>query len=233
LVKLAFAWFAAAVFVASLGFFLYAYFVLFGSQHGALGTAHPARSTAWNVLLFTIFALHHSVFARTGIKRRVKAWVSPDIERASYTLVASVLFILVCWCWLPIPGSAWRLDGVWRWSGYAVQATGVAVTFASAHALDVLDLAGVRQVQRTSPDHAPLATHGLYGFVRHPLYFGWALLVFSAPVMTLTRLVFAVVSTLYLMIAVPFEERSLIEIFGPDYASYQRSVRWRMFPGVY
>jgi protein-S-isoprenylcysteine O-methyltransferase Ste14 len=233
LFQAAFAWIAAAVFAASLGFFLYAYLVLFGPEHAALSTQHPAPSTLWNVLLFSVFALHHSVFARTGIKRRVQAWVPASLERAVYTLVASVLFILVCGWWLPVPGNAWLLDGAWRWLGYGVQAAGVIITAIGARALDVLDLAGVRQVQPTSPPQAPLETGGLYGLVRHPLYFGWALLVFGAPDMTFTRLVFAVVSTLYLMIAIPFEERSLIETFGPEYASYQRRVRWRMFPGVY
>ena len=80
---------------------------------------------------------------------------------------------------------------------------------------------------------APLRTDGLYGFVRHPVYFGWVLVVFGAPVMTMTRLTFAVISTAYLALAVPFEERSLIETFGPDYASYRKRVRWRMIPGIY
>lgn len=234
------AWIAAALFAASLGFFLYAYLVLFGSAHSALSTRHPAPSpqhpavsTLWNVLLFSVFALHHSVFARTGVKQRVTTWVPAPLERAVYTLVASVLFILVCWWWLPVPGHAWRLDGAWRWLGYGVQAAGVAVTFFGARALDVLDLAGVRQVQKNPPTHARLETGGLYRLVRHPLYSGWALLVLGAPDMTFTRLVFALVSTVYLMIAIPFEERSLVETFGPEYASYQRKVRWRMFPGVY
>jgi protein-S-isoprenylcysteine O-methyltransferase Ste14 len=69
--------------------------------------------------------------------------------------------------------------------------------------------------------------------VRHPLYFAWVLLVFGAPAMTMTRLSFAVISTAYLAIAIPFEERSLIETFGADYASYQKQVRWRMLPGIY
>jgi protein-S-isoprenylcysteine O-methyltransferase Ste14 len=192
---------------------------------------------AANVLLFTVFALHHSVFARTGVKQLVKTWTRPALERAIYSLVASALFVGVCWLWRPVPGIAWQLEGGWRLLGYAVQSAGIIVTVVGARALDVLDLTGVRQVlgspSSRGSTHAALKTDGVYGLVRHPLYFGWTLLVFGAPDMTCTRLVFACISTLYLVVAIPFEERSLIETFGPDYASYQRKVRWRMLPGLH
>jgi protein-S-isoprenylcysteine O-methyltransferase Ste14 len=74
---------------------------------------------------------------------------------------------------------------------------------------------------------------GLYGLVRHPLYLGWALMVFGAPDMTATRALFAVVSTGYLALAIPWEERGLLLTFGAGYAAYQRQVRWRMLPWIY
>jgi protein-S-isoprenylcysteine O-methyltransferase Ste14 len=74
---------------------------------------------------------------------------------------------------------------------------------------------------------------GPYHLVRHPIYLGWALMTFGAPTMTGTRLAFAVISTAYLALAVPFEERSLVEAFGDEYLEYQRRVRWRMIPGLY
>ena len=234
MLPLLFAWLAAAAFAGSLGFFLYAYLSLFG-RAPAPGEDGPDRALAIlvNVGLFTTFALHHSVFARTGIKQLVNTWAPRGLERAIYSLVASALFTAVCWWWQPVAGLVWQLDGVWRLAGYAVQAAGIVVTFVGARSLDVLDLAGVRQVLRSSSTHAALKTDGVYGLVRHPLYFGWTLLVFGAPDMTATRLVFALISTLYLVVAIPFEERSLIETFGPDYASYQRKVRWRMIPGLH
>jgi protein-S-isoprenylcysteine O-methyltransferase Ste14 len=51
--------------------------------------------------------------------------------------------------------------------------------------------------------------------------------------MTGTRLVFAVVSTGYLALAIPWEERSLIDTFGAEYESYRKRVHWRMIPWVY
>jgi len=85
----------------------------------------------------------------------------------------------------------------------------------------------------TLPASPPLTTRGVYAFVRHPLYFAWALVVFGAPTMTGTRACFAVISTAYLMIAIPWEERGLVETFGQDYETYRQRVRSRMIPGLY
>jgi protein-S-isoprenylcysteine O-methyltransferase Ste14 len=59
------------------------------------------------------------------------------------------------------------------------------------------------------------------------------LLVFGAPAMTTGRLLFAAVSTAYLIVAIPIEERSLVAEFGQAYRDYQKQVRWRLVPGVW
>ena len=74
---------------------------------------------------------------------------------------------------------------------------------------------------------------GPYRWVRHPIYLGWLLLVFGVPHMTATRLAFAAISSAYLVVAIPFEERSLVETFGDEYRRYQQAVRWRLVPGVW
>jgi protein-S-isoprenylcysteine O-methyltransferase Ste14 len=74
---------------------------------------------------------------------------------------------------------------------------------------------------------------GPFALVRHPIYLGWMLMVFATPVMTTTRLLFAVVSTTYLIVAIPWEEASLVAAFGERYRGYQRQVRSRLIPGVW
>ncbi len=93
----------------------------------------------------------------------------------------------------------------------------------------------VRRANAHGPDRSnpPLTTRGLYAFVRHPLYFAWTLFVFGAPTMTGTRASFAIVSTAYLMIAIPWEERGLVATFGQQYEDYRRRVKTRMIPWVY
>ena len=74
---------------------------------------------------------------------------------------------------------------------------------------------------------------GPYRWVRHPLYLGWVLMVFGAAHMTGDRLAFAAITTAYLVVAIPWEERSLRQSFGDEYARYMRDVRWRMIPFIY
>ena len=102
-------------------------------------------------------------------------------------------------------------------------------TVGSARRLGLLHLAGLSQVLRADASAsapAELDQSGPYALVRHPIYFGWLLIVWPAPTMTGTRLVFAIVSTLYLGLAVPFEERDLRRLFGPAYDAYARRVKW-------
>jgi protein-S-isoprenylcysteine O-methyltransferase Ste14 len=227
-------WGGALLFAASLGFYLFCYFVRFGEPAAGNRVLAPLLT---NVGLFTIFALHHSVMARSGAKSWLHRHAPAYLERSLYTWVSSVLFILVCAWWEPVAGVIYRATGPWALIGYTVQSVGVVMTARGAGAIDVLDLAGVRPYllarAGASPRHVPLETRGMYRLVRHPLYLAWALLVFGTPTLTGTRAVFAVVSTAYLALAIPFEERGLLAAFGSDYRAYQRQVRWRMIPGIY
>ncbi|MEO7270950.1 MAG: isoprenylcysteine carboxylmethyltransferase family protein [Vicinamibacterales bacterium] len=228
------AWAGAALFGCSLLVAVHSYTIGFDRLTPHLS---PIAAIAWNTALFSAFALHHSLFARLGVKAAVARRFRPELERSIYTWVASLLFLAVCLWWQPIDVTLYALAQPWRTAAYGVQLAGVVLSFRSSATLDALDLAGVRQVQRARdgapPRHVPLKTDGVYGFVRHPLYFAWVLMVVAAPTMTGTRLVFAILSTGYLAIAIPWEERGLVKSFGPEYDAYRRAVRWRMLPGLY
>ena len=152
-----------------------------------------ARAAAINLALFTMFALHHSIMARTGAKRWITTIVPADLERSVYVWIASVLFLATCWLWQRLPGAIWHAGS----------------------------LGGL------------FAAAGPFAIVRHPIYLGWVLMVFGTPVMTTTRLLFAVISTVYLIVAIPLEERALIDAHGREYETYQRAMRWRLVPGIW
>jgi len=227
-VKKLFRWSGALAFLLSLLSMPAMYFFRWGRP--AADTGHATADAIANITLFTIFALHHSIMARTGAKRWITKIVAPDLERSAYVWIASLLFIAVCLMWQPLPGIIWQTRGPGLML-YVVQLFGVALTLAAARIVGVWELAGV-----TQPDlnkNIEFRASGPFGIVRHPIYLGWVLMVFATPVMTTTRLSFAVVSTLYLIAAIPLEERLLIENFGDKYRSYQQQMRWRLLPFVW
>jgi protein-S-isoprenylcysteine O-methyltransferase Ste14 len=230
---LAFAWLGGVLFVAALIEGGVAYAVRFGEAVPAGRTVTGIASAAIDTLLFSGFALHHSVFARGGIKARVNRIVGPDLERSVYVWIASALFLGVCAAWRDVPGVLWTSSGPLHAALVTVQLLGVGLSGYASRQLDVLSLAGIRQARHDVRGRPVLVARGLYGFVRHPIYFAWLLMVWPAPVMTGTRLVFAAVSTAYLVLAIPIEERALRREFGPHYGRYACAVRWRLLPGVY
>jgi protein-S-isoprenylcysteine O-methyltransferase Ste14 len=220
-----FVWLGGALFVASLAFCAWSYLVTWSTPGVFMGW----RAVAANAALFSVFALHHSVLARERVKAQL-AWSIPErLMRSVYVWIASALFVLVCAWWQPTGVDVYHLTGSLAAAFAAVQLLGLALIVWSVHGLDPLELAGIRDAAAMSA----LQIAGPYRWVRHPLYLGWMLTVFAAAHMTGDRLAFAVISSIYLVLAVPWEEQSLRRAFGGGYETYTRHVRWRIIPFVY
>jgi protein-S-isoprenylcysteine O-methyltransferase Ste14 len=221
-----FVWLGGVLFVVSLMYCAWWYTVALAAPMP--GPAWPAL--AFDACLITTFALHHSLFAREGIKTRVARALSPRLVRTLYVWIASVLLILVCWWWQPVGGVAFRSSGAIAALHVTVQLCGVWLIVQAVRGIDALELAGIRPEGERA---GALQTTGVYGWVRHPLYSGWVLVAFGAAQMTGDRLAFAAITTTYLLLAMPWEERSLMRSFGDAYARYARAVRWRIIPFIY
>jgi protein-S-isoprenylcysteine O-methyltransferase Ste14 len=224
------AWLGALAFAGSLLYLAYFYAVILG-RPGAAGGSVLADS-AINITIFGAFALHHSLFARAGVKRRVHQLIDPRLERSLYVWVASALSIVVCAAWRPLGGVAYEAHGATRVLLYGLQLTGLLLAANGAGVIDALELAGVRQVVSREPV-ARLEVVGPFRLVRHPIYLGWMVMVFGAPTMTADRLLFAIMTSAYLILAIPWEERSLAAAHGDRYRAYQQQVRWRLVPGLW
>jgi protein-S-isoprenylcysteine O-methyltransferase Ste14 len=224
----------AGLFVLSLSYFVYRYWTVFGMR--ADGPLRPP-AVVWNVVLFSVFALHHSVFARERSRHALTQALGP-LERSFYVWLASLLFIAVCWLWLPLSGVIWDVGGAARLILLFLQIGGLIFSVYSAAAIDIWELAGVRQLDSQPPTpnsqkEFEFKTTGPYGLVRHPIYLGWFLIVFAVGTMTMTRFVFAVVSCVYLLVAIPFEERSLQRSTNGAYDRYMTKVPRKLVPGLY
>jgi methanethiol S-methyltransferase len=232
------AWLGGGAFVGSLALTVWWYVAAL--DRGGPGGGWTAA--VFDAVLVTMFAFHHSVFARDPIKRRLTI-VPHTMIRSLYVWIASTLLSAVVLLWRPIGGELYDVTGVLSIAHTAVQLAGLGLIAFSVAGLDPLELAGIRQAshsaaatERTQELREPqdsLQVTGPYGFVRHPLYLGWMLAVFGAAHMTTDRLAFAAFTSFYLIVAVPWEERSLRQSFGDAYAHYTARVRWRIIPYVY
>jgi methanethiol S-methyltransferase len=186
------------------------------------------EALAINCALLGLFAVQHSVMARQWFKRAWTRVVPTSVERSTYVLLSSVALLLLFWKWEPMGGVIWNIENdSARWLLHVAYGFGWLTVFVSTLLINHFDLFGLRQVWLRVLDrpYTPLAfrTPGPYRFIRHPLYLGWFIVFWSAPVMTVTHLVFALATTGYILVAIQFEERDLIKMHG-EYAEYRRRV---------
>jgi protein-S-isoprenylcysteine O-methyltransferase Ste14 len=215
-----------------LGTFLYAIGFL-----GDFGVPKPMDSMphlpflpalAIDLALLGIFALQHSIMARPWFKAAWTRLVPAPVERSTYVLFSSLALLLLYWKWEPLGGVVWNIASP---SGVVVinllYAAGWVTVLFATFLINHFDLFGLRQVwlysQGRPYTQLKFRTPGPYRFVRHPLYVGWIMVFWSAPLMTSAHLVFAVATTAYILIAIQFEERDLVR-FHPEYADYRRQV---------
>jgi protein-S-isoprenylcysteine O-methyltransferase Ste14 len=182
-----------------------------------------------DALLLLVFALQHSIMARPAFKRRWTKIVPEAAERSTYVLASSLALILVFAFWQPLGGIVWSVTN--RSLALllnVISALGWITVLASTFLIDHFDLFGLRQgwfALRGRP-YQPIGfrTPAFYRIVRHPLYVGFLLAFWAAPTMTVTHLLFALLTSGYIFVAVQFEERDLEAALGPAYREYRRRV---------
>ena len=183
---------------------------------------------AVNAGLLGLFAVQHSLMARQWFKRAWTRIVPAPVERSTYVLFSSLALLLLFWKWEPMGRLMWNVESnAGQLLLYTLYAAGWLTVLVTTFLINHFDLFGLRQVWlylRGLP-YTPLRfrTPGPYRIVRHPLYVGWLLVFWSAPLMTLAHLVFAIATTAYILLAIQFEERDLIQMHA-EYAEYRRHV---------
>lgn len=192
-------------------------------------SANTLAAIGVDLLLLTLFAVPHSVMARPSFKRVWTRIIPQPIERSTYVLIANGFVCLLVWQWRAIDNVIWNVQHpASRAICWALFACGWLLVPAVSFMINHFDLFGTRQVWlnlKGRPNQPmPFRTPMLYAKIRHPLYVGWFIAFWATPTMTLGHLLFAVTMTLYMVIAVYFEERNLVEHFGHEYRDYQRRV---------
>lgn len=195
------------------------------------GTPSQGTGTALaiDLGLLGLFAVQHSLMARPFFKRWLTRWIPQSAERSTYVLFSSLALILMFGFWQPLGGEVWDVrDPVGKAVLYALFGFGWLLVLVATFLINHFDLFGLRQVwlQLLGRPYRPLkfGTPGPYKLVRHPLYLGWLFAFWATPTMTGTHLLFAFMTTAYILVAIQLEERDLVDALGEDYVQYRRRV---------
>ena len=225
--------YGVASYVIFLGVFVYAIAFL-GNLYIPNSIDADPVGPVWKAVLINLgllggFAIQHSVMARPAFKRLWTRLIPAAAERSTYILFSNLAMIAMFLWWQPIGGVIWDVSSQPSRSiilaGYFI---GWAILFYATCLLNHFELFGLRQVWHHLRGQAQAGTTfrepGLYKHVRHPIYVGWLIIFWATPTMTVAHLLFAVMTTAYILIAIQFEERDLARELGEDYRAYQRRV---------
>lgn len=182
-----------------------------------------------NAALLLLFALQHSIMARPSFKHRWTMIIPEPLERSTYVLLASLCLIFLMWQWQPMGGIVWKVENPALKAMLSIAyLSGWSIVFTSTFLINHFDLFGLRQVWLyfTGRPYTPLPFRlpFFYKMVRHPLYLGFLIAFWSASTMTMAHLLFAILTTGYILVAIQFEERDLVAHFGEQYRRYKRWV---------
>jgi methanethiol S-methyltransferase len=182
-----------------------------------------------DVLLLGIFAVQHSVMARLWFKRMWTRVVPEPAERSTYVLFSSLALIALFAFWQPLGGTVWNIQSpAARLLMYDLFGLGFGLVLVSTFLINHFDLFGLRQVwlylSGKPYTHLSFRTPLFYKYVRHPLYVGWLMAFWFTPTMTGPHLLFAIMTTAYMLAAIRWEENDLLVAHGEKYARYRESV---------
>jgi len=191
----------------------------------------PIAAATVDVALIALFGLQHSVMARPAFKRAWTRVVPPALERSVYVLCASIALLVLFWFWQPIDGTVWLVSSNMRWLTFILWAifwAGFGIVLVSTFLINHFELFGLQQawlnVQGREPDAPELRQPLFYRWVAHPLYAGFFLAFWATPHMTAGHLLLAVALSIYMLVAIRYEEHDLTGLFGEDYRKYRAGV---------
>lgn len=195
----------------------------------------------WILLAGGLYGVLHSMLAAN----RVKSWVEQVFGPAILTRYYRLFFVIQAGLTLlPVlalagllPDKAiYTIPAPWVWltlAAQAVAAAGLLIGVMQTGAFHFLGLSQFLDIDAQSGPPRPdrLVTGGLYRWVRHPLYTFSFVLLWLLPTMTWNILALNLSLSAYLVIGALFEERKLVEQFGPAYEEYRRRTPM-LIPGL-
>jgi protein-S-isoprenylcysteine O-methyltransferase Ste14 len=188
-----------------------------------------ATAIAIDAGLIALFGIQHSVMARPGFKRGWTKIIPPYAERSMYVFIASLMLIIMFRFWQPFGPTIWNVSApiasdilwIFFWLGWGL-------VLISTFLINHFELFGLQQAwfhARGRQDQAPRMSEPLlYRLVRHPMMVGFFFALWATPQMSAAHLLLAAGLSVYILVALHYEERDLVGLFGADYENYRARV---------
>lgn len=181
-----------------------------------------------DLALFLGWAGIHSLMARSFFKNAIGRLVGEDLVKLVYVTIAGITQTAMIFFWRPLPGVIWETSGPAYYALTALFLLSVGFISYSCLLLDYMEVLGVRAVIRRM-NKQPRKPHrlllrGPYAHCRHPVYLGTIAFLWIGPVMTTSRLIFAILGTAYLFIGTWLEEKNAAAEMGADWQRYRENV---------
>jgi len=192
------------------------------------------KQCLWNARYFVIFCFVHSLAARTPVKILLEGFIPPQTTRATYVIQTGILLFLTT--------MYWHHTGIYVWSwntahpfltnliSMLVFWTLHIYVFTKISRWSFPEMLGftqlnmqVKDLERYDSRPPNFETEGIFSWVRHPAYTLIIAMMLVTPILSLDRLWLAVMTSVYCIVAIPFQERALVQHFGIDYIKYQAS----------
>ena len=187
------------------------------------------------LILFSLFAISHSILASSKIKRNLVESIGEKIAfyRLFYNL-SSLLIFLFIYELSPKPDFLiYDLNFPFDIIIFVLQIIAAIGFLWAVSLINVREFLGIAQIQRylkheykiaEMDEHMELVIKGPFQYSRHPIYLFSILFLGLRPTMDLFYFIFYLVIVLYFIIGSYFEERKLVERFGQIYIDYQKEV---------
>ena len=179
------------------------------------------------ILAWLFFGLSHSILAAGIVKRealkRMKGFYK--YYRFLYSVFATAVLVFVINVHLSCPSVLiWQPWPVEKIIAILLLATGLVIMIACTKKY-FMDLSGIDAILGTIKPWE-LQTEGMHKYVRHPLYSGTLLFVWSIFLYTpyWHNLISCIGITLYTLAGIFFEEKKLVVEYGDAYVKYQKTV---------
>lgn len=199
---------------------------------GPLFNQHADMPLAWALLVDTflslVFFLQHSIMVRNFFRTRLEQRVHNAYAGAIYAIASGIFIWCLLFFWQPSEIMIYSAEGLIRWTMRGVFLLAVAGFIWTNQALGYFDSLGIRSILYKTTGKTPprntFIVRGPYRRVRHPFYLLSLMMIWSFPDITLDRLLFNTLWTVWIIIGTLLEERDMIATHGASYHAYRREV---------